>query len=176
MTTQSPGDDFDPTAPETFTSAHEQFAELRQTCPVAHSKQWGGFWALLRHADVVDALRRPSTFITSVQNVVPKVATTGRRPPLHLDPPEHTPYRHALNPFFTPDAARGHEPMVREVVGGLLGPFVAAGGGDLCTAFTQQVAGQVFGRLFHLSPCIAKKEGFGGSPLAQCFAQVGQIV
>lgn len=29
--------DFDPTEPETFTSAHERFAELRRTCPVAHS-------------------------------------------------------------------------------------------------------------------------------------------
>lgn len=155
MTHDPPGDDFDPTEPETFTSAHERFAELRQTCPVAHSNEWNGFWALLRHADVVDALRRPSTFITSVQNVVPKVATTGRRPPLHLDPPEHTPYRHALNPFFTPEAARRHEPMVREVVAGLLEPFVVAGGGDLCTAFTQQVAGQVFGRLFNLGPDMA---------------------
>jgi hypothetical protein len=27
--------DFDPTEPETFTSAHERFAELRRTCPVA---------------------------------------------------------------------------------------------------------------------------------------------
>lgn len=147
--------DFDPTEPETFTSAHERFAELRRTCPVAHSETWGGFWALLRHEDVTAVLRSPRTFLTSVQNVVPKVATTGRRPPLHLDPPEHTPYRHALNPFFTPEASRAHEPMVREVVGALLDPYVAAGGGDLCAAFTQRVAGQVFGRLFHLTPDMA---------------------
>jgi cytochrome P450 len=147
--------DLDPTEPETFTSAHERFAELRQTCPVAHSDTWGGFWALLRHADVVEVLRSPSTYITSVQNVVPKVATTGRRPPLHLDPPEHTPYRHALNPFFTPAATQAHEPMVRRVVGDLLDPFVEAGGGDLCAAFTQRVAGRVFGQLFHLTPDMA---------------------
>jgi cytochrome P450 len=155
MSNDTPGDDLDPTAPETFTSAHEAFAELRETCPVAHSTQWNGFWALLRHADVVDVLRNPSTYITSVQNVVPKVATTGRRPPLHLDPPEHTPYRHALNPFFTPAATQAQEPMVRRVVGELLDPFVEASGGDLCAAFTQRVAGQVFGQLFHLTPDMA---------------------
>lgn len=147
--------DLDPTEPETFTSAHARLAELRRTCPVAHSDTWGGFWALLRHEDVVEVLRSPSTYITSVQNVVPKVATTGRRPPLHLDPPEHTPYRQALNPFFTPAASRAHEPMVRRIVGELLAPFVAAGGGDLCAAFTQRVAGQVFGELFHLTPDMA---------------------
>lgn len=143
-------DDFDPTAPETFTSAHETFAELRESCPVAHSDHWNGFWALLRHADVVDVLRNPSTFITSVQNVVPKVATTGRRPPLHLDPPEHTPYRQALNPFFTPEATRNHEPMVRRIIGDLLDPLVQQGTGDICTEFTQHVSGHVFAELFHL--------------------------
>ena len=40
--------DFDPLAPETFTSFHEEFAELRQRCPVAHSDAYGGFWALTR--------------------------------------------------------------------------------------------------------------------------------
>lgn len=146
----SPSNDFSPTAPESFTSAHETFAEMRATCPVAHSTEWNGFWALLSHADVVDVLKTPSTFITSVQNVVPKVATSGRRPPLHLDPPEHTPYRHALNPFFTPEASRRHEPMLRRIIGGLLEPVVQNGGGDLSAEFTQRVSGQVFGELFHL--------------------------
>lgn len=157
MAEPTPGHDFDPTAPETFTSAHAEMAELRRSCPVAHSDTWDGFWALTRHADVVDVLRSPSTFVTSVQNVVPKVATTGRRPPLHLDPPEHTPYRHALNPFFTPDASRAHEPMVRRFTGELLAPYVAAGGGDLCAAFTQRIAGHVFGELFHLPPVLAEE-------------------
>ncbi|MGA2882997.1 MAG: cytochrome P450, partial [Bryobacteraceae bacterium] len=94
-------EDFDPLAAEDFTSAHALYRELRGHCPVAHSNEWNGFWALLRYRDVVSALRQPDTFITSVQNVVPKVAFTGRRPPLHFDPPEHTPYRRALNPFFT---------------------------------------------------------------------------
>ncbi|MEV5300987.1 hypothetical protein [Amycolatopsis methanolica] len=36
-----------------------------------------------------------------MQNVMPKFAFTGRRPPLHLDPPEHTDYRRVVNRFFT---------------------------------------------------------------------------
>jgi len=108
-------DDFDPLAAEDLTSAHDLYRELRGRCPVAHSNEWNGFWALLTYQDVVSALRQPDTFITSVQNVVPKVAFTGRRPPLHFDPPDHTPYRRALNPFFTEKKMQRLEPAVRAI-------------------------------------------------------------
>jgi cytochrome P450 len=88
-----PHQDFDALAPETFDSAWALYDRLRAERPVAYTAAWGGYWALTRYADVVAAASDPATFITSVQNVVPKLAFTGRRPPLHLDPPEHTPYR-----------------------------------------------------------------------------------
>jgi hypothetical protein len=84
--------DFDPLAPEDFDSPQAEYARLRRECPLAHSDAWGGFWAMMKHADVVRAASDSSVFITSKQNVVPKVAFTGRRPPC-TDPPEHTPYR-----------------------------------------------------------------------------------
>ena len=43
--------DFDPLAPETFDSAQAEYRALREACPVAHSDAWGGFWALMKHAD-----------------------------------------------------------------------------------------------------------------------------
>ncbi|OYU41713.1 MAG: cytochrome, partial [Burkholderiales bacterium PBB4] len=90
--------DFDAAAPETFDSPHGLHRDLRARCPVAHTDALGGFWALTKHKDIEAVLADPATYVTSVQNVVPKVAFSGRRPPLHLDPPEHTPYRAALNP------------------------------------------------------------------------------
>src|SRR5688572_5021490 len=45
-------DDFDPLAAEDWTSAHEIYADMRQTCPVAHSNEWRGFWALLKYEHV----------------------------------------------------------------------------------------------------------------------------
>lgn len=144
------GHELDPLEPESFTSAHEKLAELRQRCPVAHSDTWGGFWAVLRHADVVDVLTQPERFITSVQNVVPKVAFTGRRPPLHLDPPEHTPYRQVINRFFTPERIERFTPTVRRIARDLMQPLVAAGGGDLCDVFTHRFPGHVFAEFFHL--------------------------
>jgi cytochrome P450 len=143
--------DFDPLAPESFTTFHEDFARLRRECPVAHSDAYNGFWALTKYDDVVAALRDPR-FTTTVQNVVPKLAFTGRRPPLHLDPPEHTPYRTALNPYFTAEKMARLEPRLRAIVGDLLGPMVAAGGGDVCEDFSYRLPGYVFAEFFNLPP------------------------
>src|SRR5213080_4836536 len=112
--------DFDPLQPETFDSPHETYTRLRRECPVAHTEAWGGFWALTKYDDVARAASDSETYITSKQNVVPKVAFTGRRPPLHLDPPEHTPYRRAINPYFKPEKIAAFEPTMHEIVGALL--------------------------------------------------------
>ena len=89
--------EYDPTVPETFESAHQVFADLRARCPVAHSTAFDGFWTVTRYQDVYDMLMQPELYITSVRNVVPGSSATGRRPPLHLDPPDHTPYRRAID-------------------------------------------------------------------------------
>ena len=105
--------DFDTEAPEDFDSAHRDYARLRRECPVAHSHGLGGFWALTKYDDVKQAAADPATFITSVQNVIPKVAYTGRRPPLHLDPPDHTPSRRALNPLLSIERSESFAPRKR---------------------------------------------------------------
>ena len=117
--------DFDPLAPEDFDSPHVDYARLRGECPVAHSDAWGGFWALMKYADVAAAAIDSDTYITSKQNVVPKVAFTGRRPPLHLDPPEHTPYRRALSPLLSAQRVARFEPVIRGICRELLSHMVA---------------------------------------------------
>ena len=144
--------DFDPLEPESFTSFHEQFAGLRAGCPVAHSDAWNGVWALTRYEDVVAAASDPTLFTTTVQNVVPKIAFTGRRPPLHLDPPDHTPYRRALNPYFSAEKIAAMEPALREITGELLQPYVDGGGGDICAEFTHRLPGYALAEFFNLTP------------------------
>ena len=106
-------EDYDAMAPETFDSPYPIYERLRREKPVAWSNAFGGFWAFARHEDVVRAATDYRTYVNSVQNVVPKVAFTGRRPPLHLDPPEHTPYRAALNPLLSERRIAHLEPAVR---------------------------------------------------------------
>ncbi|MFM0037245.1 cytochrome P450 [Paraburkholderia strydomiana] len=83
-------------------------------------------------------------FITSVQNVVPKVAFSGRRPPLHFDPPEHTPYRAALNPLLSDDTIRRLEPDIRACIRTELSRLLARGRGDICNEFASQFQVRVF--------------------------------
>lgn len=142
--------DFDPLLPESFDSAHGDYQRLRAQCPVAHSEAWGGFWALMKHDDVAKAAADWQTFITSQQNVVPKVAFTGRRPPLHLDPPEHTPYRRALAPLFTEKRIARLEPVVRGICKALLAPMVARGGGDVCADYGAPMPVSVFAHWMNL--------------------------
>src|SRR3569623_3179384 len=137
--------DFDPDLPESFDSAHRDYARLRHTCPVAHTDRLGGFWARTRYDDVAAAAGDFRTCTTSVQNVVPKVAFTGRRPPLHLDPPEHTPYRRALTPLLTRERAERLEPIARDLTRKLLAPLLAKGEGDICAEFSSYVPVHIFG-------------------------------
>jgi len=136
--------DFDPLAPETFDSPYDVYRDLRQRCPVAHSQAWNGFWALMEYDDVLGALQQSDTYITSVQNVVPKLAFTGRRPPLHLDPPAHTPYRRALNPLFRAQRMQALEPVIRRHAVTLLQPLLDRGAGDICEEFTSHLSIYVF--------------------------------
>jgi len=143
-------DDFLVEPGETAESTHALFAQLRARCPVARTSSLGGFFALTRHADIARAAADPARFTTTVQNVVPKVAYTGRRPPLHLDPPEHTPYRAALNPLLSAERVAALEPMVREVIDETLQPLLQRGGGDLCGDFSGRFPVRVFGRWMNL--------------------------
>lgn len=137
--------DFDPDIPEDFDTAHLEYAHLRGECPVAWTDRLGGFWALTRYDDVLDVASDYRSFSTTIQNVVPKIAFTGRRPPLHLDPPDHAPYRRALNPLLSQDRSEALEPKARKVARELLAPMVAKGGGDICREFSSYLPVHVFG-------------------------------
>jgi cytochrome P450 len=137
--------DYDPTLPETFDSVHEDFARLRAHCPVAHSNAFDGFWAITRYQDIVDILFDPDTYITSVRNVVPGSAATGRRPPLHLNPPEHTPYRRAIDRALSPSRVAAIEPATRRIARDLAKALVARGEADFVEHFSSPLPAFVFG-------------------------------
>ena len=130
--------------PETHDSPYALYRQLRQSCPVAWSDAWNGFWSLFKYEDVAHAATNYRTFINSVQNVVPKVAFTGRRPPLHLDPPAHTPFRAVLNPLLAERRIATLEPMVRRLCGELLAPLIAAGEFNVCEDFSSHLPVHVF--------------------------------
>lgn len=142
--------DFDPTQPETLETPYELYRDLRARCPVAHTDQLGGFWALTRHADVAAAAADYETYTTTIQNVVPKVAASGRRPPLHLDPPDHTPYRRAITPLLTGKRVDNLRPFMEQMCNQLLDPMMAKGGGDICGEYASILPIRVFAEWMNL--------------------------
>ena len=128
--------DFDADVPEDFDSPHAMFRDLRQRCPVAYSNAMGGFWAVTKYEDIVRVLTDWENFTTTIQNVVPRVATTQRRPPLHLDPPGNQPYRNAITRLMTPAKLNPWRPRIEELVDELLDPLIERGEGDICRDFS----------------------------------------
>ncbi|GGB24000.1 cytochrome P450 [Sphingomonas metalli] len=144
--------DYDPLAPETFDSPHATFAELRRSCPMARSEAFDGFWMLTRHADIRAVLDEPLLYTTRVRNVVPGGSATGRRPPLHLDPPEHTPYRRAIDRALGAARIEGMTAMIKGHADRLLRAYRHAGGGDLVDLYSSPLAALVFADWFFLDP------------------------
>lgn len=107
------GSEWVPAREETFGSAHADYARLRADNPLPWSDAYGGFWAAMTYDDIVRVAQDHDLFITSVQNVVPHVPRSSRRPPLHFDPPEHTAYRDAIDPVLRRTVVREHEPAFR---------------------------------------------------------------
>ena len=96
-----PMSDWDPIAPETMADYPAEHARLRAEAPVAWSNRWGGFYTLMRYADVVEASRDPERFTATRMTVIPSSPRKGLpRLPLQKDPPESERYRKGLNPFF----------------------------------------------------------------------------
>jgi len=89
-------EDFSLAGNDTPAHAFGTYAELRGRCPVAHTEDYGGYWALTRHDDVRAAATDAELFISSVKAVVPSDPRGIRRPPLNFDAPRHTPFRRAL--------------------------------------------------------------------------------
>jgi cytochrome P450 len=146
-----PANDYDPTAHETFESTYAAFADLRARCPVAHSDAFDGFWAVTRHQDILDILLQPELYITSVRNVVPGSSTTGRRPPLHLDPPDHTPYRRAIDRALGAGRVAGIENSTRRIAKSLMGSLVAMREADFIEHFSSPLPAAVFGEWLGLT-------------------------
>ncbi|MFV0245169.1 MAG: cytochrome P450 [Qingshengfaniella sp.] len=147
------------TVPETedFDSPHKLFADLRSHCPVAWTEDLGGFWAVTKHADAREVLEDWQRFTTRIQNVVPPVATTQRRPPLHLDPPHNMPYRNAILRFLTPKRLAEWQPQIEVMVAQFLDPFIAAGGGDICEDFSFKLPIALLAEFFNLPPDDAER-------------------
>src|SRR5882762_2211212 len=105
---------------------HELFAQLRKEDPVYWNPEVNGrgFWALTRHADIIEVSRRPDLFSSAYENGGHRifneneVGLTGAGessigiPFISRDPPLHMQYRKVIMPALAPSRLAGIEERV----------------------------------------------------------------
>lgn len=97
---------------------HPLYAETRRREPVSWQEMSGvgGYWAVMRHADVIAVSRQPELY--SAQSKGMQLADFTDQLPtlLSLDPPRHTEMRKRVLHSFAPRVVRRLEPRIRDVV------------------------------------------------------------
>jgi cytochrome P450 len=137
---------------------HRELAELRQATPVAWQELPGqaGFWAVLRHADVVAVAVRPQLFSANaggvlVEDLAHDRLKLTRAMLLAMDPPEHTSHRRPLAPLFKARAISTLEAAVRRLCRGIV-ERIADGEVHDVVAEVATVPTEVIGELVGVPP------------------------
>jgi cholest-4-en-3-one 26-monooxygenase len=128
---------------------HEEWARLRRECPVYRydrGDQCTPFWAITKHADIVQVSRRPKILWNA-----PRLAVFPEGPPpegpvarhlLNMDPPDHADYRKLVSQHFTPRAVRRLEPEIERITSDRLDALAALGDANPID-FVEQVSGPI---------------------------------
>ena len=106
---------------------HELFAHLRATEPVVWQDmpEEPGYWAVLKHADVVHVAREARLFSATeggvvLENLAPEQLTMMRDMLLAMDPPRHGDYRRPIAASFKRKIIGKLEPQIREICRGIM--------------------------------------------------------
>lgn len=130
--------DFDIHDPAFVLEPYSTYELLRSECPVQHSKLHGGYWLVVRYADVRQAAIDWRTFTSSVVGVTAIPIITRRTEPMlpiEIDPPLHSRYRALVNPVFSPQRIEELRPRVAAITARLVDHLVEHRGGDLVADF-----------------------------------------
>jgi cytochrome P450 len=125
---------------------HDAWTRLRHEAPVHWYEHEGyaPFWAITKHADIVEISRQPERFIVGKRLlIIPEAAENEVlvRTVAQMDPPDHRVYRRLAMPWFTRPAVERVEPAAREVARRLID---ACAGGSRAAEFdfVEQIATQ----------------------------------
>jgi len=138
----------DPSVPSDEVRA--QYAELVAKCPVAHSDQHGGFDVLSGYGVARETATDGSAFISGDGVLIP-ASGLPRIPALEYDGEEHLIWRGLLEELVTPEAVRGLEPLITEIVNAQIDTFAGQGTADLAAVFAEPIPAIVIGGLVGLN-------------------------
>ena len=141
---------------------HDAFSRLRREQPVCWQDVPGqaGYWAVLRHADVVHVARHPELFSATeggvvIEDLEPASLEAMRDMLLAMDPPRHTAYRKPVSPEFKARVIGRLEERIRAITAGILDPIQSQAVADapvgvefvhdVCAQLPSAVVGQLLG-------------------------------
>ncbi len=149
-----------PTAFADPTTWHETAAELRRENPVARveSDGWPPFWAVTRHADVLEVSRRSDVFHNTgrsapgpdIQYDILDVIGIQPRSLVHIHGELHQRHRQVTNDWFKPAAVRRLQPAIDAIAEEFADRLAAHGGecdlaADIIVPFTLRVIMSIYG-------------------------------
>jgi cytochrome P450 len=127
---------------------HDEWTQLRREAPLRlfESPGWPPFWAVTRHADIVEISKQPDIFLngpgmTLVRREVEEQSAATReqiKTVINMDPPEHREYRKVASPYFSPRALRQLDSLVTDTARQLVDDLGPEGECD----FIKEVASQ----------------------------------
>lgn len=119
---------------------HSAFAQLRREAPLAQAQVDGynPFWAVTRHADIMEVERRSADFSSGdgpvtlmSREAIGRASATGFQGPrtlVQLDGAEHLALRQLTQGWFMPQNLRKLEARIREIARGSIDRMAALGG------------------------------------------------
>ncbi|QUR69136.1 cytochrome P450 [Mycobacterium spongiae] len=154
-----PSGSVDLASPDTFLhgAPHEALTALRRTDPVHWQPMDGepGFWAVLRHADVVRVARHAEIFSASEGGIViedppPQTLARVRTMLAAMDPPRHSAHRGPLSEHFRPRAIARREERVRDICRAIMAEARERADVEFVHEVAAPLPTRVFGEFFGL--------------------------
>jgi cytochrome P450 len=186
--TGSDGFEFDPLDPRVLEDPYPFYAHLRKHHPVYRLPK-RGFWAVSRHRDVVEVLRRPELFSSAAMAaavVRPKEFAPEREGPDEWDGEEgisivgtdgerHTRLRNVLNRGFTPGRIAALALRVRAIACSLAEPLLEAGHCDFVGEFAVPLPVTVIAEMLGVDPDrYADFKRWSDAAMTGVFEEVGE--
>lgn len=125
---------------------HAEWTWLRRHAPVFWYERpnFDPFWAVTRHADIIELSRQPTRFLNAPRLAVfpadvPPPPEGTIRHLLNMDPPDHARYRRVASGWFTPRAVRGMDAKVARATREVVDAAAQLTGGDFVRDISAQI-------------------------------------
>ncbi len=161
MTTTEPvsdwAEDFDIFDAHFVRDPYPIWQDLRGECPVAHTARWGGSHMPSTYATVTQVAHDVENFSSIEVSVAPVPVSYDAdgnrlRSIIASDPPDHTPERRLLLPFFAPKAVERFREPTRDLCRRLIRGFIERGEVDGADEYAKQIPPRVIAEILGIDP------------------------